>query len=235
MTEKTKRRFTNQIVYVILALLIVAMVCIAVAVSLSGAKKAQTLTTPSTTTQPPVTQPPVTQPPDTPDDTPSDNPANTEPQPLKFVCPLEGVVSESHDEDHLVFSDTMQDYRVHLGLDITANLGSEVVCVADGTVKNVYTDPFMGVSVVVDHGDGLCSIYQNLSEVLAEGLAEGVALKAGDAIGSVGESALLELAEEPHLHFSMKQGEDWVDPLDYVTYDAVQDTGNQYEDEVTEN
>ncbi len=230
MTDKTKNRFKNQMVYVILALVMIAIICIAIAVSTSGAKRNHQTTAPKVT-QPPVTQPPVTTIPPSSTTPPADDPVITEPKPLTFVAPVAGILTQGHDEDALVFSPTMDDYRVHLGIDVQANAGSEVVCVADGTVKSVYEDPFMGISVVVDHGNGLTSIYQNLSEVLAEDIAEGVKVNKGDALGSIGETALSEIAQEPHLHFEMKKDSLWVDPLDYVKYEQSESAGNLYEDE----
>ncbi len=229
MTDKTKNRLKNQMVYVILALVMIAIVCIAIAVSTTGAKRNQGTTAP-TVTQAPVTQPPEETPPSTDNTPPADDPANTQPKPLSFVAPVAGILFQGHDEDALVFSPTMDDYRVHLGIDVQANVGTEVVCVADGTVKSVYEDPFMGISVIVDHGNGLTSLYQNLSEVLADGVAEGMKIEGGSAIGSIGETALLEIAQEPHLHFEMKQNDLWVDPLDYVKYEQSENAGNFYED-----
>ncbi len=221
MMEKTKTKLQNNIVYIILGLLVLSMICIAIAVSLGSAKE-PTPTPPDTTPTPSESTPPENQNPDT--DT------TTKPT-LTFVLPLEGTVSKLHDEDLLVMSPTMNDYRVHLGLDIQANVGTAVKACADGTVKHIYEDPFMGTSVVIDHGDGLTSLYQNLAETLSQGIAEGVKVKAGDIIGAVGETAIIEIAEEPHLHFEMQKGEEAIDPMDYVPYSSDIKTDASYEDQ----
>ncbi len=224
MTEKTKRRFQNSIIYIILALLIVAMICIAIAASLTGADE-PTPTLPPVTNQNPVQNPT----PDTQNPLPD---TDTDASPtLTFVTPLAGAVTKVHDAELLVMSETMKDYRVHLGLDIEANIGTAVTACADGVVKHVYADPFMGMSVVVDHGNGITSIYQNLAETVAEGIAEGVSVKAGDLLGAVGESARLEIAQEPHLHFEMTKDGASVDPLDYVPYSLDVNTDASYEDQ----
>lgn len=209
MNDKTKQRLTGQLLYVILAILVLSIVCIAIAVSLTGGD--QTVTPPpepasTTTTQAPPTSAP-------------DSGASNQPEPLVFQLPLQGVVSRVHDEEALVFSPTMEDYRVHLGIDVTANVGTAVRAVARGTIKHIYTDPFMGVSVVIEHEDGLQSVYQNLSETLPSGLVEGVTVAAGDVIGAIGETASREIAQEPHLHLEMIRGDAYVDPLDYLDYD----------------
>ena len=75
----------------------------------------------------------------------------------------------------------------------------------------------MGRSVTIDHGDGIYTTYQNLAEDIAEGIEVGGTVEMGQVIGYVGDSALVEIAEEPHVHLEMKINGDYVDPLDYVT------------------
>ncbi len=223
MNDKTKRKFSAQLLYVILAILVLSIVCIAIAVSLTGGNQADTpATLPATDPQPPQTQsPPSTS-------TPDSGTVGGEPEKLIFQIPVQGVISQQHDEDLLVFSPTMEDYRTHIGIDVTANVGTAVCAVAKGTVKHIYTDPFMGVSVVIDHGDGLQSVYQNLSETLPEGLTEGISVSAGYVIGAIGETASREIAQEPHLHFELLRNDEPLDPLDYLTYD--QQVSGGYED-----
>ena len=47
-------------------------------------------------------------------------------------------------------------------------------------------------------------------------LAQGVEVKAGQPIGAIGDTALIEVAEEPHVHFEMTEGGVAVNPLDHV-------------------
>ena len=49
----------------------------------------------------------------------------------------------------------------------------------------------------------------------------GAAVKAGDAIGTVGETAMVEIAEEPHLHVEMTVGGLQADPTEYLSEDAM--------------
>ena len=121
----------------------------------------------------------------------------------EFLCPLSGAVRRRHDTDTLVYSSTMGDWRIHTGVDIATSLGAVVSCVADGTVKEVFDDAMMGKCVSVAHEGGVVSVYRNLDEDLSDGIKAGASISAGDPIGTVGESALCELADEPHLHFEM--------------------------------
>lgn len=138
-----------------------------------------------------------------------------EPTPPEFVSPAKGTVSKSHSETVLVYSLTMDDYRTHSGIDISGQLGDIVVASADGIVKSVYEDPMWGYCVSVVHEGDAVSYYKNLSADVVDRIAAGDSVKAGDPIGSIGESALVEVAEEPHLHFELKIGGVSVDPQDY--------------------
>ena len=72
----------------------------------------------------------------------------------------------------------------------------------------------------VAHGGDAYTIYKNLSAELPEGVVIGAAVKAGDVIGYVGESAMVEVAEEPHLHLEMTVNGLQVDPTEYLDEDA---------------
>ena len=138
-----------------------------------------------------------------------------------FALPVSGTLSKKHDATTQVFSNTMQDYRVHLGVDIATEQNASVTAAADGTVSQIWEDAMMGYCVAVIHGGDACTVYKNLAETLPDGIAEGVEVKQGQTIGYVGESAMIEIAEEPHLHFEMTVGGIAVDPLEYFGEEAV--------------
>lgn len=178
---------------------------------------------------PPATTPPA-------DNTPNqpDQPTGAgESEEQEFLCPIAGTVTQEHDTDTLVFSDTMGDWRIHTGMDITAALGDTVCASADGTVKAVWDDAMMGKCVSITHEDDVVTVYKNLGDTLADGIAAGKSVKAGDAIGVIGESAMAELADEPHLHFEMTVKGEPVDPLSYLSEDSKQ-ASLTVEDEVYE-
>ena len=129
-----------------------------------------------------------------------------------FVLPVSGDISIDFSDTVPVFSQTMNDYRTHLGVDISASLGSDVIAVADGTVTNVWEDPFMGTCISIEHSGNALSIYKNLDPSVKEGIVIGASVKGGDIIGAVGESAMNEIAQEPHLHYELKVDNKHVDP-----------------------
>ena len=163
---------------------------------------------------------------------PSDEQTGTDVIPEKFLLPVYGVMQKKHDTDVQVFSPTMGDYRVHLGIDVGTAGGANVSAMADGVVAQVWEDVRMGQCVAIKHGGECYTIYKNLSPTLPESTVVGATVKAGDVIGTVGESAMVEIAEEPHLHLEMTVNGLQVDPLDYLD-DEAKATLNQdvnYED-----
>ncbi len=134
-----------------------------------------------------------------------------EPAPL-YYRPVAGEISKPFSIDALVFSETLKDYRVHVGVDIGCELGAEVLCYTDGVVQSVSEDYFYGVTVAVSHADGLVSYYMNLDPTLSEGIAAGAELKGGDVIGKVGNTARAENADSPHLHFELRVEGELIDP-----------------------
>ncbi|MBE6677331.1 MAG: M23 family metallopeptidase [Ruminococcaceae bacterium] len=134
----------------------------------------------------------------------SEDPDKSEAEPTAvYVRPLRGELIKGYSMDSLVFSETMQDFRVHGGIDIAAELGAEVLAYTDGVVSKVEQHPFMGTTVEIVHEAGVSSLYQNLSAELPTDIKVGAAVKAGDVIGTVGDTAILEIADVPHLHFEL--------------------------------
>jgi len=163
----------------------------------------ETTAAPETETQPPQTQP-------------AGIPIQPEPEELVLSLPLDGMVSKAFSDTIPVYSLTMNDYRTHSGVDLEAEIGSAVYACARGSITSIHEDPFMGMCITIDHGDGLVSRYMNLAAQLPEGIAAGCAVEGGTLIAAVGDTALSEMASEPHLHFELLQDGTAVDPADYL-------------------
>lgn len=138
-----------------------------------------------------------------------------------MLLPADGSLGNIHDPTIQVFSDTLDEWRVHLGVDILTAANAEVRAAADGTVQSVGADPLMGTCISVKHNGGAVTVYKNLSETLADGIEAGAKVRAGQLLGTVGDSAILELAEEPHLHFEMSVAGEPVDPLNYFSTESL--------------
>ena len=135
----------------------------------------------------------------------------TEPATALYVMPVQGNIYNKFSGDAPAFSPTMKDWRVHDGMDIEAAVGTQVHAAADGVVTDVSFDDMMGQTVTIDHGNGLKSIYCNLTTGVT--VKKGRKLNAGDVIGAVGNTAPAECADKPHLHFEMTKSGVKVDPL----------------------
>ncbi len=135
-----------------------------------------------------------------------------------FIAPARGTVATSHSSTVPAFSDTLGEWRVHLGIDVATEDGADVYAASDGTVTRVYTDTRLGRCVEITHKNNIKTLYANLDTEVA--VKEGDTVKQGTKIGKVGDTTVSELADEPHLHFEMKVQDVSVNPLDYLTEEA---------------
>jgi len=131
-----------------------------------------------------------------------------------FIWPVSGQTVTPYAVDNLIYDRTMEDWRVHGGIDISADLGEHVLAVSGGEVAAVINDTMYGTTVIIRHADGLESIYSNLASQPT--VYEGDKVKVGQVIGGVGDTAICESALSAHLHFSMRKDGDSVNPENYL-------------------
>lgn len=136
------------------------------------------------------------------------------PQNTGFILPLQGEMIQEYSPEQLVKSKTMNDWRVHPGVDIRGDIGSQVKAAAAGIVTKAYFDDMMGATVIIQHADGVETIYSNLQTAML--VEEGQEVSQGAVIGGVGVTAPSEISEPPHLHFEMKKDGLFVNPFDYI-------------------
>ena len=141
-----------------------------------------------------------------------------EKKPMKTAAPVSGETVAAYSMDCLSYNQTTRDWRVHNGVDIAAEARTEVLAAADGTVYTTYTDDIMGTTVVIRHQDGYTTQYASLSEDLLVSPGDSVVL--GQAIGTVGETALIETTVGPHVHFSVLKQDAAVDPAEFLSLGA---------------
>ena len=131
------------------------------------------------------------------------------------VCfPVEGEVISEYAMEVLSYNQTTRDWRVHNGVDIAAEAGTEVVAAADGEVYTVYDDDQMGMTVVIRHENGYVTKYSSLASQVS--VSPGDAVEMGQAIGCVGSTALMENALGDHVHFSVTCNDESVDPQEFL-------------------
>lgn len=238
MDYNAKRARLSGVIYIILALMLATIMCVTLFTAIASRRE----TTPPEDTTPVtdiasdtdaaitpitdnshvvdagpdaiVTEPQVTE------TEPATEDVSATPEPVTLTMPLDGIVSVEFSGDTPVFSITMNDYRVHSGIDIEASDGSAVKSCGSGIVADIYKDDMRGNCISIDHGNGMVSTYCGMSEELAEGIVEGCSVSAGTVLGAVGEDALFENAQPTHLHFELTVDGTAVNPLEYIPYDA---------------
>ena len=133
---------------------------------------------------------------------------------LKTGFPLSGETLVSYTMDSLSYNPTTRDWRVHDGIDIGAEAGTEVCAAAAGEVYTVYEDDSMGMTVVLRHEGGYVTTYSSLSKELK--VAAGDTVTLGQALGTVDNTAPMETAIGDHVHFSVRCNDQPMDPMDFL-------------------
>jgi murein DD-endopeptidase MepM/ murein hydrolase activator NlpD len=135
---------------------------------------------------------------------------DTNPSEIACIRPVTGEIINGFSGGELVKSKTLGVWKTHDGIDIASPSGENVKSMTSGTVTEVYSDQLMGVTIVIDHGNGLVGYYSNLNPDVA--VVSGDSVSAGSVIGLVGSTADSEVSEDPHLHFALKKNNAWIDP-----------------------
>lgn len=133
---------------------------------------------------------------------------------LSFAYPVEGEKTREFSMENLLYSETLEEWTTHQGLDIKADRTTVVKAAETGTVIAIKNDPRYGLTVIIEHENGFKTIYSNL--LTTEFVSEDEKVEKGQSIGTVGNSAVFEIADEPHLHFEMLKDGEYVDPTLYL-------------------
>lgn len=131
-----------------------------------------------------------------------------------YMPVLNATLYKAYYGDELVYNSTLKQWETHNGIDLQVASGSKVYSILDGKVVDVYSNLLEGTVVVVEHEDGITSCYGSLDSEL--NVAVGDTLSRGDELGTVSTSACAEVDAGAHLHFSMYDNGQKIDPASYL-------------------
>ncbi len=125
-----------------------------------------------------------------------------------YCVPVSGALSSDFGyREHPVEGEE----RFHYGIDLAADVGTEVRSFADGVVTLVGDSSSYGRYCVVSHKGGYSTLYAHCSRITA---SSGAAVTRGQKIAEVGETGI---ATGPHLHFELQREGAYLNPIYYVT------------------
>ena len=132
----------------------------------------------------------------------------------EFKKPVSGDIMKEFADNKLVYSSTLDVWATHNGIDIQAEKTTVVKASAEGKISSIKNDPRYGLTVTIEHVNGYKTVYANL--LSTEFVVEGENVKQGQSIGTVGNTAVFEISDEPHLHFELLKDNEQQDPELYL-------------------
>lgn len=130
---------------------------------------------------------------------------------IPSICPIKkGRVT-----DRFGVRKSFRSWKAHTGLDIAARWGTPVYVTADGVVESVTWRGGYGKSIIVDHGNGVKTLYGHLSSYQVR---NGQKVKRNQKIAEVGSTGL---STGPHLHYEVRVNEICQNPELYIFFDMI--------------
>ncbi len=127
---------------------------------------------------------------------------------LTLIPPVKGVIVRKNG-----WEKKLTEWRYHSGIDVTAPVGTNVLACADGIVKEIKTDPSLGMMISLAHGEDWISIYAHLA---AAKVSVGQKVKQGTVLGI---SSMSTCGFEPGIHFALQHQGNSIDPLTMLVFE----------------
>lgn len=126
--------------------------------------------------------------------------------------PLDNINIQKDYSEDAVYNKTLNDWRAHPAIDLSANVGDSVYAMVSGKVEDVYQDNFLGyvVSVTTDNYTIFyCGLDKNAKT------EKGAEVNTGDVIGTV-STVPYEAMDDNHIHIEIKVDGKYIDPLSVI-------------------
>ena len=127
-----------------------------------------------------------------------------------FILPVNGRVSQGFGHSQIING---KRGGTHKGMDVAVPTGTRIVAPNDGKIVFTENMQAFGGTLVIDHGQGIQTLYFHLSKFLVNG---GDYVKKGEPIALSGNSGI---SSGPHLHWGMSVHNLRVDPMQWVNYE----------------
>ncbi|MBO4251788.1 MAG: M23 family metallopeptidase [Clostridia bacterium] len=134
---------------------------------------------------------------------------------ISFIVPVERLTALEDYTETLAYNSTLKRFQAHKAIDFYAEEGSGVYAAYDGVISDVETTLLTGTTITIDHGDGLYTVYNSLAD--GNGVFVGQTVKQGAKIGEVSTSNRQESATGAHLHFSVVENGETINPAKYLS------------------
>lgn len=134
----------------------------------------------------------------------------------EMLWPVNGPIVMDYSVETGIFDKTLEQYRTHDSICISAAVGESVIAAADGVVESVTASDEKGKTVAIDHGNGWRTTYSQIDNI---NLAEGQIVKQGDIIGCIAQPTKYGAALGSYLDFTVTLDNDTQDPKLYLKMD----------------
>ena len=128
----------------------------------------------------------------------------------KLVWPIVGDILINYSMDRTIYFPTLDQYKYHPAIVISASLGETITAAADGKVISVNYDPQLGNTVVMDLGNQYELTYGQLDNIT---VSEGSYVATGDIIGSVASPTKYYSTEGANVYFKLTKDGEPVNPM----------------------
>lgn len=130
-----------------------------------------------------------------------------------LLWPVEGNVILNYSMDKSIYFSTLNQYKYHPAIVISAEVGTEVQSAARGMISRIEVDEETGTTLTMDLGSGYEAVYGQLKEVSVK---EGDMVEAGTLLGYVSEPTMYYTLEGSNLYFQLLKDGEPVNPMNYI-------------------